>query len=219
MTIRQEYRKFLNDNFKGLIIRQPLFYNWDYGLRFDLQVGETNTDEYFKEVQRRSIDLFHSVFYPNDNLFFILMDYKYGRRKIRFTNFAFRQISNLQIDEVFYTVNKRLYEPSDKFDIYNSAIIKLSANRLGINNILSAIGNADFPPRQPRLDGYGFSTNKQIYLINIDRRIIFNMYDDRGLDIISSDLETIQPIYQKYNNWILDCDRERIDKIMNKNGL
>jgi len=40
------------------------------------------------------------------------------------------------------------------------------------------------------------------------------MYDDRGLDIIASKIETIEPIYKMHNNWILDYDRELIDKQM-----
>ena len=38
------------------------------------------------------------------------------------------------------------------------------------------------------------------------------MYDDRGLDIVSADNETLRPIYNKHNDWILDYDREQIDR-------
>ena len=38
------------------------------------------------------------------------------------------------------------------------------------------------------------------------------MYDDRGLDIISADKEILGPIYKKQKDWILDYDREQIDK-------
>ena len=77
-TTKQEYRQFLNDNFKRLRLRTPLFYNTDFGLRFDLQtgescnsnrlivdgegniiqhVGDTDTEEYFQEVSRPEIGL------------------------------------------------------------------------------------------------------------------------------------------------------------------
>lgn len=46
------------------------------------------------------------------------------------------------------------------------------------------------------------------------------MYDDRGLDIISTDQETLRLIYKKHNDWILDYDREQIDKQLEyKNAL
>lgn len=212
MTTKQEYRKFLNDNFNGLRLRKPLFYSWDFGLRFDLQVGETDTDEYFQEVTRRATTIFQTAFDNSDIVFFVFMDYKYKRRKIRFSNFTFNQIDNLQKSEISYSKEFRLYEPDDKFDIRDIAIIKLTTDRIDYKNILTAIGHTDFPPRQPRLDQNGYLTGKEIYFVNIDKKLIFHMYDDRGLDIISSDKEKLRPIYKKHNDLLLDYDRERIDK-------
>jgi len=233
LTTKQEYRKFLNDNFKGLRLRKPLFYSWDFGLRFDLQtgetsnssrqildgdgnviphVGDTDTDEYFQEVTRRASTIFQTAFDNSDKVFLVLIDYKYKRRKIRFSNFTFKQIDNLQKTEISYSKEFRLYEPEDKFDIRNIAMIKLTADRINFKNILTAIGHTDFPPRQPRLDQNGFLTGKEIYFVNIDKKLIFHMYDDRGLDIISADKETLRPINKKHNDWILDYDREQIDK-------
>lgn len=182
MTTKQEYRKFLNDNFKGLRLRKPLFYSWDFGLRFDLQVGETDTDEYFQEVTRRASAIFQTAFDNSDKVFLVFMDYKYKRRKIRFSNFTFKQIDNLQKTEISYSKKFRLYEPDGKFDIRNIAISKLTADRINHKNILTAIGHSDFPARQPRLDTNGFLTSKEIYFVNIDKKLIFHMYDDRGLD-------------------------------------
>ena len=210
--INQEYRQFINDNFKGLSIRTPLFYNWKFGLRFNLQTGETETDEYFEQVNKRAETIFKTAFDNSDSVFLVFMDYKYKRRKIRFSNFTFNQIANLQQTEINYSKKLRLYEPNDKFDLRNIAIIKITADRINHKTILSAIGHSDFPPRQPRLDQNGVFTAKEIYFVNIDKKLILNMYDDRGLDLISSDKETLKPIYKKHNDLLLDFDRERIDK-------
>lgn len=219
-TAKQEYRQFLNKNFKGLRLGKPLFYNWDIGLRFDLQIGNTDTDEYFKEVTRRASTIFQSAFETSDQVFLVFMDYKYKRRKIRFSNFTFKQIDNLIKTEVSYSEEKRLYEPNDKFDIRNIAIIKTTTDKINYKSILTAIGHSDFSPRQPRLDENSVFTSKEVYFINIDKKLIFNMYDDRGLDIISTDIETIRPIYKKHNDWLLDYDRKQIDKqFEQKNAL
>ena len=211
-TTKQEYRQFLSDNFKGLRVRKPLFYSWDFGLRFDLQIGDTNTDEYFKEVTHRASTIFRTIFDNSDKVFFVFMDYKHRRRKLRFSNFIFKQIENLQKNEIIYSKEFQLYEPDYKFDIRNIAIIKLTTDRINYKNILAAIGNSDFPPRQPRLDQNGAFTNKEIYFINISKKLIYHMYDDRGLDLISADKEMLRSIYKQHNDWILEYDRERIDK-------
>ena len=213
-TLKQEYIEFLNDNFfKGFQLRKPLFYSWDYGLRFDLQVGETNTDQYFNEVVRRSATLFEIAFDSLDSVYFVLMDREFKRNKIRFSNYAFRQLSGLLKSEISYTKATNLYYPNDKFDKRNIAIIKLSPDRINFRNILTAIAHSDFPPRKPRLDELGMFTAKEVYFVNIDKKLVFNMYDDRGLDIISSDIETLRPIYTKYKNWLLEYDKKQMDKI------
>ena len=209
MDTKQEYRQFLNNNFKGLRLKMPLFYSWNFGLRFDLQVGGTNTDEYFKEVTRRASIIFQTAFEKSDKVYLVFMDYKYKRRKIRFENFTFKQVSNLKKTEVLYSKEKGLYQPNGKYDV---AIIKLTADRINYENILTAIGHSDFSPRQPRLDNNGFLTSKEVYFINIEKKLIFHMYDDRGLDIVATDKETLRPIYKRHNDLILGYDRERIDK-------
>nr|WP_308291994.1 DUF3885 domain-containing protein [Priestia aryabhattai] len=50
-----------------------------------------------------------------------------------------------------------------------------------------------------------------IYFINLSKKMIFHLYDDRGCDILASNKESIRFLYEEYNNWILDYNREEID--------
>jgi len=210
-NIKQAYRQFLQDNFAGLKLRKPLFYIWNCGLRFDLQDEyiSTDNDKYFVEVIRRATSIFETVFEPSEKLFIVFKDYRNRREKIRYANYVFKQIDKLENNEIYYTREKFVYSANDE---YNIGLVCLIANRINYKNILTAIGNTDFEKRQPRLDKRGVFTCKEIYFVNIDKRLIFHMYDDRGLDIIASDKEILRPIYEKYNDWILDYDREQIDK-------
>jgi len=187
----------------------PLFYSWNHGLRFDLQGGETSTDEYFKEVTRRASIIFQTAFTNSDHVYLVLVDWKFKRRKIRFGNFTFKQISDLNKSEVCYSKEMGLYSSKDKFDV---AIIKLTSDRINFENIFTAIGHSDFPPRQPRLDNSRSLTSKEVYFLNIEKKLILQMYDDRGLDIIATDKETLRSIYERHNDLILSYDREQIDK-------
>lgn len=219
MEIGKSYKQFLNDNFKGLRIRTSLFFNWDNGLRFDLQEGEVDTDKYFEDVFKRSTTLFQAAFDSNDSVFLVMMDYKYKRTKIRSGNFCFRQIRDLSGHEIAYLKVHKLYDPNDSLDVRNIAVIKSDIERIDYKNILKAIGYADFPQRKPRLDKNGVFTSKEIFFLNIERKLIFHMYDDRGLDIIANDVEQLRPIYNEYNNWLLDVNREKIDSLFTKTGL
>lgn len=208
--LKQEYQEFFDMNFKGLVLKQPLFYNWSLGLRFDLQVGETNTEPYFTEVLKRASTLFEAAFLPTDSVLVLLIDYKYKRRKIRFGNYVFKQLTGLTKSEISYSVLRNLYQDSSNPVNFNSAIIKTTTAKINHVAILKAIGNTDFPPRQPRLDHYGVLSSKEVYFINVDQKLIFHMYDDRGLDLIAESIETLRPIYNTYSAWILDYDRPSI---------
>jgi len=206
-----EFKEYLTDSFKDQQICKPLFFNGKFGLRFDLQVGETNTNEYFEEVVRRAALLFEAAFDPSGTVYLMLRDYKWRRRKIRFSNYCFKQISDLTKTEVSWSKIRNLY--GNEGDIFNVAVLKLKAQRINYRNILTAIANTDFSPRNPR---FKFMGSVEIYFINRTQNLIFHMYDDRGLDIIATDIESLKPIYTKFNNWILSANREQIDEMMLK---
>jgi len=204
MSINQELRTFLQANFKGLIVKQPLFYNWTIGLRFNLQTSSPDKEEYFDEVLKRATTLFQKTFDPSDNLLIVFIQFKWKRRKIRFKNYFFKQIKGLNKEEIDYRRINRLYEKNDIDDIWNVATIKVKADRLNYTETFRAIANVDFA-RDPNIQG-------QVYIINADKNIIFNMYDDRGLDIISTDKELLKSLYKTFDSWLLDYDRDEMKK-------
>ncbi|GAB3825509.1 DUF3885 domain-containing protein [Hymenobacter jeollabukensis] len=211
MTAIQACWRFLADYFPGLSLRAPLFYNWRKALRFDLQTDNgTDTAAYFQEVHRRATALWEAVFAPTDTVLLVLMERRYRRGKIRFGNYGFRQIADLRRPEVSYAKAYQRYE-RDRFDVWNTAASRIAVSRLNYQNLLQTIANTDFPPYQPRLRQKGVLNATEIYLLNIDRKMIFHMYDDRGLDILATEIVALKPIYQRFNDWILEYDREEID--------
>lgn len=62
------------------------------------------------------------------------------------------------------------------------------------------------------IGGYnGFVSN--VYFADLYNSILFHLYDDRGADLVAADKELLRPSYEKFNNWILDYDREKITAI------
>jgi Domain of unknown function (DUF3885) len=51
-----------------------------------------------------------------------------------------------------------------------------------------------------------------LYLFDFDRQILFHPYDDRGMDIIGSNRELLCQIYLKFNDWLLDYDRQAMNE-------
>lgn len=203
-------KSFLKTYFGNLQIVSPLFYNWQYGLRFELGVKKATHNGYFEEAIRRASLLFESAFDASDDLLILLNQYKFKRQKIRHTNYLFKQIESLDKRDIHYQ-KQILINPPEKL-IINTAIVQTTANKVNYKNIITAISRHDFPTIQPRISNGG-SLLGDVYFINLNKKIIFHMYDDRGLDIIATDKETLAPLYKKYNDWILNYDRNKIDTL------
>ena len=54
--------------------------------------------------------------------------------------------------------------------------------------------------------------NQELYIVNVTRRTLFYMYDDRGCDVYSLEKDALLPIYYKFRRWILDYNRIEIDR-------
>ena len=49
-----------------------------------------------------------------------------------------------------------------------------------------------------------------LYLFDFEIAILVHPYDDRGMDIIGSNQDILKRTYDKFNNWLMDEDREQM---------
>jgi hypothetical protein len=208
MTERLKHKldKFLIDNFHGLKLVAPLFYNYPIDIRFDLQTDTENT-EYFKNVHERASTIFNSAFGGDDNVYIVIQRATFNRSKIRPNGYLFRQISNPK--EIDFQKLFRPYPPEWHIGKWNRAIIKTLTSDINSENIIKGISYSDFPTS-------GRAIFEEVYFVNLDRKIIFHMYDDRGCDLLAADKDTLLPVYKKLNHLILNHDRKEIDEKFNK---
>lgn len=204
MGLKRELKEFLADNFNGLILRSPLFYNWPIGLRFNLQTDPVFTPEYFAEVTRRATVLFESAFDKDDTVLVVIRKSKWRKQRIKKSDYLRKLIESDATISV-HSLTKNIYAPDQS--LFNQIIIKGSIAAINYMQFFKDFAYADFPYDGPNLQSY------VVYFINTHKKLIFHMYDDRGLDIIAKDKEVIKPIYQKYNNIILECDRPKIEML------
>lgn len=68
-----------------------------------------------------------------------------------------------------------------------------------------------------RADLGGISAlTSSVYFANTEAAYLYHVYDDRGADLAAERKETLYPIYQNFNQWILDYNREEIDNLFAK---
>ena len=52
-----------------------------------------------------------------------------------------------------------------------------------------------------------------VFFLNETNKTIFHFYDDRGLDIVAEQRETIKGLFDRFNKWVLDYDRPVMNKV------
>jgi hypothetical protein len=211
-----EQNQYLDDillnSFKGIHLKKPLFYNASIAIRFEMG-GDINTPEKrVEQIKQRAVALFDALNRHNNDIYFVLFVDKWSNESINtIENDVFEVLNNyiskLDLGHVFKQELEYRYSDSEETnDIVTIRYgINVKSQDLKINSLIEAIANRTLG-LEPSVDG-------DIYLINDTNKTIFHLYDDRGLDIVAENKETLRIIYEQYNDWILDYDREKIKMI------
>lgn len=206
---------FMAENFPDLPLRPPLFYNWKIGIRFELGVefDRHYFDEnspYVQGVYKRALSLFHSLHSNNEEIIIVVdvddfengKAYKHRGRIISPYLYEKTVLYKLQHKELPYIFPEDDEDGECKTQRFT---LKCKVSDLRYSPLLKAICNQDL--------GIQPNVYHRIYFINVHRKTIFHVYDDRGCDVLAASPEAIKDIYKKFNSWILDYDRDEINKV------
>ncbi|MGZ4122168.1 MAG: DUF3885 domain-containing protein [Tumebacillaceae bacterium] len=209
---------YMSEHFPKLELRRPLFYLAPIGLRFEIGPAEeeAGSSSYMAEVNRRAQTLFQELHEPDDPIFLVVNalrrkgELPSKRRELtvfrKYVRDA-RLLKHLTCAELpdFYAGEEEVTEESWQMYRYSLAC---RVSNLKVSPLLKAIVNQDFPSKREPV------VSEEVYVVHANKHIIFHLYDDCGCDIVANRTESLTPIYTKYNHWILDYDRDRIDNTM-----
>lgn len=204
---------FLKENFEGFNLNPPLFYSWQKGIRFEISPPFPHSEkELIEQAFDRSIFLFKKVFEENDDIL-LVTDVKTGR------NDNYLQRRPLNVYRKYSKINRKLfhlqhqileYDVNDEEEkIIHRFILSCKKSEIRYAQLLKAICHEDLVHPSTILKNNPQS-GYEIYFVNLTKKIIFHLYDDRGCDILAADKETIRYLYDDCTDWILDYDRNEI---------
>lgn len=217
--------EYIDTTFPGLILKPSLYDQWDKCIHFEFAKGlyqiKEETDElnpeYFQTVYNQAITLFNELFSDEDKLFLVTNIYQYmdyrrvSKRKLK----VYRHY--IKNKDVRFQLKQKtlpyMFDDEEEADEMCTSQLSLKCRTQDLHSplLIKAICNQDFPSLKPRLhNSYGFYY-PTIFFINVTRNVILYIYDDRGCEVLASDIETIRPIYEKYNNWIDEYSRDEIN--------
>lgn len=57
-----------------------------------------------------------------------------------------------------------------------------------------------------------------IHVVDFERKILLNAYDDRGMDVIATDPMLLSTLYNEFGDWLLEYDRGAMDAVFAPHG-
>ncbi|WP_338780044.1 DUF3885 domain-containing protein [Metabacillus sp. FJAT-52054] len=202
---------FFKAYFKGLSLSPGLFYSWEQSIRFELWAhSNSNEEPCFQQMHERAITLFNRVFAEEDDILFITD--VYGSSTFHLNVYPKYIKQRQQLYKLQHSVLKR---GSEEDGVTHRYLLPCKKYDIRYTKLLKAIGYKDF--RHPSTI---LKTKPQIgydlYFVNLSKKMIFHMYDDQGCDVLGSDKETIRFLYEEYRDWLLEYNREEMDRVFKR---
>lgn len=175
----------------------PVFYNTPIGLRFELGGGEDDVPR----AITRGVALYRALFAPVDHCIVAAITWETPPGSV---DSVFSHPAQLSLEG----------EPTREEQPIGEARVKVLqwvtqlAGAFDYERIIELLAKADFRSAFPAAFTAG-----DVYFIAPDKLALFHMYDDRGVDIAAVERDTLAPLYRRYNEWLLDHDRRRIDAV------
>lgn len=191
---------FMNENYPNLQLRPPLFYSWDIGIRFELGVDwkkeyDYPNNPYVLGCYKRAITLFESLHSPTEEIFVVMDVHDFNRRNLKhkLKNFP-RYVKKSILYRLKHQVLPYIFPEDDEEGEFLTHRFTLQCKTSDFNYmpLLKAICNQDL--------GLKPCICYDVYFININKKTIFHVYDDRGCDLLATSSSTIRDIYHKHND-------------------
>lgn len=183
----------------------PLFYNFTYALRFELGGDDVGAVPRFARALHRARHVAQTAFLGAKKLTSIALEfgpasYEDSAPRLSLSEFGFHPQ---------FTDRIKTLEQADQSDVggtfsrfWSSA--EFTPTTAALDALLWACLSADLPIEPKQL-------GTKFYIVDFARRIAVHAYDDRGMDVVAMERAAIAPIYDSFNSWLLDYDRERMD--------
>ena len=206
MGSAEQLEQFMG-HFPGLTLEPPLFYNWPFALRFELagssHIGENRVSTILENAQ----DIFSYIFSPKDLVLAVNAYVEPDEEDLgqpAWQQILLQNIQNAklrkQIEESGFT---SIYEDADTGDefvyVWHQDILACTPEDIDILSALRGIVDYEEEPAE------------ELFFLHLEKKLIAHVYLEGGMDIIAADKSTLLPLYNRFQNLLLDFDRKRME--------
>ena len=198
MSFKSEFENFYAHQFGIAELSPPVFDKFPMCVRFNIVDSSIKKKKkYIETAILRAQTVFNDLFNINDGIYLIVDSCE------KFKDFytgdcdaisPVRKCVSNQLDEYCYEKLLRTYDDTAEECPYSRYIIESSVNSLNTNALISQIINSE-------LGGY-YCLSDSVYIINKNSGVLYFLYNDAGLDVVSADKYLLESISIKFAKWV-----------------
>lgn len=167
-----------------------LFEQWPVGLRFEIGIEHVS----------RAAELYKNIFEGEEDCVLVAQDWSPADSLLHGRTSLFETPGIILVEPpAIGVLDVSLFDDTP----YRLTWTRLALRDLDAIQMFQGIANRE-QPGNPKIES-------AVYVISPGKKTILHMYNDRGLDVIASQLSTLRPVFNKSSEWILDNQRHRID--------
>jgi hypothetical protein len=181
--------EFMLSHFNGVDFGGDLFEQWPVGIRYEIGIKQVS----------RAAKLYDFAFTKAVDCILVSQDWNTdGSLAKRYTSLFMTPGIFPSEPSQFQALDVSPYDEAP----YRLTWTRLSPSAFNAGRMFQAIANREQPGVPKIASG--------VYVIEPNSKLIMHMYDDRGLDIIATDLSALRPLFENFRDWILDNQRHRV---------
>lgn len=190
-------RQLINRVFQGKAFNKPLFYSHENeSLRFQLSEGGSYIDQ-FLTANKKAFEICQVVFSQEKHITICLK--WYGSSSLLASLSSFREFKEL--DFRIPKNHEHWVEQDEDDESLVCHYLVFDALKSDLRKIIWCACAGDFGSIKP-------NPRVDVYLFNLDLGLVVHPYDDRGMDIAGKNYTFLKSLYDEFNSYLLDYDRD-----------
>lgn len=192
-----------------------LFYQTDFSLRFELGADLSMTPIRFLQAMDRARQVTGLLFAQSQSLT-VLASYYGGERRTSSAAASFKALRDMGFKAEFGPAEKVRQNDAEHMEEFGEDLCRYwhaadfgnDAAQVAVLLWASIASEMAVTPKARHL--------QCLHIADFTRGIAALVYDDRGMDIIGTARQQLQPLYDRFGDWLLDHDRPGMDGIFGR---
>lgn len=193
------YRDLIFSKFGENAFAYAIFYKYENSLRFELSEGLHWIDKFFS-AYKKAEEVTNFILEGEKSLYVCFGFYGGESFLSNLSIFKNIKLCEIKIPKEYFSWRE---EEEEYDDVYRRFIL-FESNIDILKTLLWGALSLDLCIKPcPRTD---------IYIINKKLDTIIHPYDDRGMDVVSTNNKLLTDLYTKFSHYLYDYDREKMDR-------